>query len=133
MVSLSGNWLAYPLKRVMSNRKLIFVYNADSGFFNTVSDIAHKITSPETYQCQLCALTHGYFKIKDQWQQFINTTEDEFVFYHRDEFVKEYGTPTEPLPAIFQVTENGMTVFVSREQLAELSDVSELVELMNKQ
>lgn len=25
---------------------LIFVYNADSGLFNTVTDIAHKVLSP---------------------------------------------------------------------------------------
>ena len=31
---------------------LLFVYNADSGLFNTMADIGHKLLSPETYaQC----------------------------------------------------------------------------------
>ena len=46
--------------------KLIFIYNADSGLFNTVTDIAHKIFSPETYSCNLCALTHDYFTVRDE-------------------------------------------------------------------
>ena len=115
----------------MPNRKLIFVYNADSGFFNTVSDIAHKITSPETYECKLCALTHGYFKIKDQWQQFIKNTNDEFVFYHRDEFVKEFGEIRESLPAVFVDTGNGLEIFINKEKLETLQDVRELVELVD--
>jgi hypothetical protein len=41
---------------------LVFVYNADSGVFNTLSDIAHKIFSPETYACNLCALTPHEFR-----------------------------------------------------------------------
>lgn len=44
----------------------LFVYNADSGLFNTATDIAHKILLPETYACNLCALTHGHFKIHEE-------------------------------------------------------------------
>ena len=40
-----------------SNDSLLFVYNADSGFFNTLADIGHKLFSPATYPCQLCAIT----------------------------------------------------------------------------
>jgi len=39
--------------------KLIFVYNADSGLLNAMKDWAHKIVSPETYPCSLCALTYN--------------------------------------------------------------------------
>ena len=42
-----------------SNRSLILVYNADSGFFNALADSAHKLLSPSTYDCRLCALTYG--------------------------------------------------------------------------
>lgn len=37
----------------------IFVCNADSGLFNTMADIGHKIFSAETHACSLCALVHG--------------------------------------------------------------------------
>jgi hypothetical protein len=40
--------------------QLLFVYDTDGGPFNTMVDNAHEILSPNTYACQLCALTHGY-------------------------------------------------------------------------
>jgi len=30
------------------SKQLVFVYNADSGMFNTLTDIAHKVFSPKT-------------------------------------------------------------------------------------
>ena len=42
--------------------KLIFVYNAGSGKLNALFDMAHKIVSPTTYECSLCALTHDAFQ-----------------------------------------------------------------------
>jgi len=32
-----------------SRVELLFVYNADSGLFNSVADAAHKILAPSTY------------------------------------------------------------------------------------
>ncbi len=46
---------------------LLFVYNADSGFFNLAADIARKIFSPQTYDCNLCAITHDAFAMKNDW------------------------------------------------------------------
>lgn len=86
--------------------KLIFVYNADSGLFNTVSDIAHKVLSPKTYSCNLCALTHGHFKIKQDWVEFLEQIDTELEFLHRDEFLKKYNPDNAELPAIF-IEENG--------------------------
>ena len=86
--------------------KLIFVYNADSGLFNTVTDIAHKMLSPKTYSCNLCALTHGHFKIKEDWVNFLEEIDSELEFLHRDEFVEKYNYSNAELPAIF-IEENG--------------------------
>ena len=86
--------------------KLIFFYNADSGLFNTVSDIAHKILSPKTYSCNLCALTHGHFKIKQDWVEFLEQIDTELEFLHRDEFLNKYNQANAGLPAIF-IEENG--------------------------
>jgi len=36
---------------------LIFVYNANGGLVNSWLDTAHKIVSPSTYSCSLCAIT----------------------------------------------------------------------------
>ncbi|MGI8952546.1 MAG: hypothetical protein ACR2FN_13295 [Chitinophagaceae bacterium] len=49
---------------------LIFVYNADADLFSTLTDFAHKILSPSTYQCKLCALTYGNISMKQEWKFF---------------------------------------------------------------
>ena len=35
-------------------KSLLIVYNADSGFFNTIAASVHKLVSPQTYECALC-------------------------------------------------------------------------------
>ncbi|MBC7930780.1 MAG: hypothetical protein H7Z38_09495, partial [Rubrivivax sp.] len=55
------------------NHALVFVYNADSGLFNALTDIAHKAFSPATYQCNLCALTHSTFGMRKGWKRFLET------------------------------------------------------------
>ncbi|MDH5571898.1 MAG: hypothetical protein OEY89_09045 [Gammaproteobacteria bacterium] len=81
--------------------KLIFVYNADSGLFNTVTDIAHKILSPKTYSCHLCALTHSYFSVRDNWVKFLEKLAIECEFLHRDEFQEKYRVLVTDLPVIY--------------------------------
>jgi len=51
--------------------KLIFVYNANSGAINALLDSAHKIISPQTYDCKLCELTYGVFKEDEEWLRFL--------------------------------------------------------------
>ena len=41
----------------MTTRTLIFIYNANGGIFSAMADAAHKLVSPETYPCSLCAIT----------------------------------------------------------------------------
>ena len=113
-----------------NNKKLIFVYNADSGFFNTVSDIAHKITSPETYQCKLCALTHGYFKIKDQWDKYLHQQDTDFTFFHRDEFVKQYGNTDVDFPVVFEEKDGEVSVLLTKERIDQLNNLDELISLV---
>jgi hypothetical protein len=53
-------------------KKVIFVYNADSGIFNSIEDYVHKIVSPSTYGCNLCGLTYGNMGMKNNWKQYIS-------------------------------------------------------------
>ena len=66
---------------------LVFVYNADSGLFNTMTDIAHKIFSPDTYSCNLCMITHDNLSMRSEWKNFIEQLDIELAFLHRDEFI----------------------------------------------
>ena len=79
---------------------LVFVYNAEAGLFNLLGDMAHKIFSPETYQCNLCALTHTSFGMRKSWKRFLLTLDKPPEFLHADELNERYGKGGVPLPAV---------------------------------
>jgi len=81
---------------------LLFVYNADSGLFNTLTDIAHKVFSPKTYACNLCAITHSATGMREEWKGFLEELGRPMEFLHRDEFHKKYGEEGIGLPAILE-------------------------------
>ncbi|MDQ1522333.1 MAG: hypothetical protein QOE47_257 [Pyrinomonadaceae bacterium] len=81
---------------------LVFVYNAESGLFNTLGDVAHKIFSPETYACNLCALTHTTFGMRREWKEFLESLDARPEFLHADELQSRYGVAGLALPAIFR-------------------------------
>ena len=53
------------------HNELIFIYNAESGLFNAVSDYLHKVISPDTYACSLCQITYGNLGMKKKWKDFL--------------------------------------------------------------
>jgi len=71
--------------------KLVFVYNANSGPINSILDSARKIWSPSTYPCNLCSITYGYFKEDKMWRNFREQSEIAMVFWHKDDFLKQYS------------------------------------------
>lgn len=71
-------------------KKLIFVYNARSGKWNAYLDAAHKLLSPATYACKLCALTYGVWSENEKWKQFRKKTQIEMEFLHIDEWQSHY-------------------------------------------
>lgn len=110
--------------------KLVFVYQADSGLFNTVTDIAHKIFSPQTYNCKLCAITHSYFSVRDQWTEFVKELPVECDFLHRDEFAKQYPTVKHELPAVFIQGEGELNIFIASNEINTCNTLNELEELI---
>lgn len=113
-----------------NNLKLIFVYNADSGLFNTVTDIAHKIFSPSTYSCQLCALTHSHFSIKEEWQAFLKDISLPLEFLHKDEFELAYPGKLIDYPVIMIKNETSLDIFISSETLNQCKTLDELKALI---
>jgi hypothetical protein len=109
---------------------LLFVYNADSGLFNTVTDIAHKIFSPQTYSCPLCSLTHGYFQVRGEWKAFIDSLSLPCEFLHRDEAKRQYGLRDSELPAVYRKTRAGLTPCLPPSELRDCKDIARLRELI---
>lgn len=85
----------------MNYSKLIFVYNADSGILNAVKDAVHKTFKPQTYGCNLCAVTFGPVFMKSEWRRFIENLPVPVEFLHRDEFTEQYGADGRAFPAVF--------------------------------
>lgn len=111
--------------------KLLFVYNADSGYFNVAVDMAHKIFSPSTYPCSLCDLTYGIFKIRPEWEEFIQNTPVPFEFLHKDEFLNTYPDWAKtPLPCILADQNGQLEPFVSAAELNQLTSISALKKLI---
>lgn len=111
-------------------RKLVFVYNADSGLFSTVTDIAHKILSPATYSCNLCALTHGHFKVREEWVRFLQSLDASCEFLHRDEFLARHPENDVQLPAIFRSIDGRPELLISSDQLNECDSLDALKALI---
>lgn len=116
---------------LLNTDKLVFVYNADSGFFNLLSDMAHKIVSPETYNCQLCMLTHGNLGMREQWKEYLESLEAELEFLHRDEFLKSYGKHAAALPALFLVREEEAELFMSEVDINACETLDVMIEKLN--
>ncbi len=113
-----------------NNTSLLFVYNADSGIFNTLSDIAHKILSPDTYECNLCAITHSHFSMRKPWANFLKTLNADLEFLHRDELISQYGKQNTALPAIFYKDGKQLQLAVSAEQINQSESMEDLQKLI---
>lgn len=110
-----------------ANSKLIFVYNADSGVFNLMTDIAHKIFSPQTYACNLCAVTHSNFGMKKEWKEYLESLDIPPEFLHADEFKQKYPTEKVELPAIFrEKNEGGLILTVDARTINRCKSISDL-------
>lgn len=114
----------------MSAPALVFVYNADSGFVNTLLDIGHKIVSPSTYECRLCALTHTTFRMREEWRQFVQGLGMDIEFLHRDELGRRYGIRGTPLPAVFRRDDRGLGEWITAAEIGGCRSLSEFETLI---
>ena len=113
-------------------KSVLFVYNADTGLFSVVTDYAHKILSPKTYPCNLCALTYGNMGMNKKWKEFIATLKVPIEFLHRDEFVKLHAVPDTELPAAFVKKGESVTTLITSSEINECTSVDALIELVTK-
>lgn len=110
--------------------QLLFVYNADGGLFNTLTDAAHKIISPATYQCHLCKLTHGWFTERQRWTRFLDRLDMTCHFLHRDAFLARYPAMHIDLPAVLRLTTGQPECWVTAAQLNACRSLEELIDLL---
>ncbi|UCC20008.1 MAG: hypothetical protein JSV62_01635 [Promethearchaeota archaeon] len=110
----------------IKGKKLIFVYNADSGVINLVKDFWKKIVRPSSYECRLCQTTYGLFTIKKDWKSFIKNLNIETEFLHRDEFEKKYKIKNAKYPSAY-IFENGkLTLLITDEEMNSVKSLDEM-------
>lgn len=109
---------------------LVFVYNAGSDMFSTVADYVHKIVSPSTYQCSLCALTYSNLGMKKEWRSFIGNLDAKAEFLHKDELKKKYNKSSIELPAIFYFNNNSIEQLVQADEINSCKSLEMLEKLV---
>ena len=106
--------------------KLIFVYNADSSIFNLLADVAHKFFSPQTYSCNLCAITHSNLGMKKEWKDYLETLDNPLEFLHADEFKAKYRSEKLELPAIFKEVNGSLILIVDAMTINGCNSIDDL-------
>lgn len=112
---------------------LIFVYNANGGLFSAMADAAHKLISPATYPCSLCAITYGAVSMRGEWKSYLKRLPHDTRFYHRDDFARDWPDEVAALPAIFVQTGPGaLAVLAAKQDLDKVQSVVELMDLLDE-
>jgi len=109
---------------------LLFIYNAKSGVANVLKDISHKLLSPETYSCNLCAITHNIFTENRAWKNYRLTSKIDMQFYHIDEFKLRYPKQTLNYPIVLLKKDNDLHEFLPSKQINKLKTVEELITII---
>lgn len=111
---------------------LVFVYNAESGLFNALSDVAHKIFSPRTYACNLCALTHSTLGMRGEWKEFLDGLNLSFEFLHADELKSRYDIKNLPLPSVLRKKGATLEEFIDAAAINSCGTMDDLKRLITK-
>ena len=115
---------------VEDESELIFIYNAKSGLVNEFLDFAHKIVSPSTYNCNLCAISYGNFTMKKKWSDYISSLPVRSTFTYKDK-VSEYGYDNIKLPSIIFQDKSKSKVIISSEEINKLKKIDQLINILS--
>jgi hypothetical protein len=109
--------------------ELHFVYNANNDAISKLSDYVHKLVSPSTYKCDLCAITHHNFGMRSSWKNFIVGTSVEMKFWYIEAFEAAFDTAFK-YPVVLEKTDNNFKIVLEKGQLASIKDAVELIKLI---
>jgi|GEM_PF-250997 len=109
---------------------LVFVYNADAGVFNALGDLAHKMLSPETYSCNLCAITYAPLGMRKRWKRFLESLPVAVRFLHRNELPEQAAIAGAPLPAVFLDRGGFLAPWIGAEELNACENLDDLERLI---
>jgi hypothetical protein len=109
-------------------KRLVIVYNANAGILAGVMDSVHKIVSPSTYPCQLCAFTHGLTSMRREWRAFLAGLGMDVIFHHRPDFREVFPQAADwPLPLIALEEGGELRVVMRAADFGGIADVPSLI------
>ena len=117
----------------VEDKELIFIYNAKSGLVNEMIDFAHKLVSPGTYDCNLCAISYGTFTKKKRWSDYINYLPIKSTFRYKDKVLaleKELSNLKFPTIIIRDGVE--LNEIISRNEINSIKSLNQLISLLNE-
>jgi len=115
------------------DKELIFIYNAKSGLVNEMIDFAHKIVSPETYDCNLCAISYGTFTKKKGWSYYINSLPIKSTFTYKDKIsALKKGLSSLKFPTIIIRDGVELNEIISRNEINSIKNINQLISLLNE-
>ena len=114
-------------------RRLVIVYNANAGILAGVMDSVHKIVSPSTYPCQLCAVTYGLTSMRKEWRAFLEETGLGLLFHHRPDFREAFPQAADwPLPLVAVEQGGALTELVSAADFTAIPDLPTLIRVVRE-
>ncbi len=111
--------------------KLVFIYNADSGFLNAVLDSVRKTVSPSSYPCSLCAITYGLVRMEPVWKRYLDQLPIKTIFLHRDEVSAVYPEMQLQLPTILLDRDDVIKILVAAPELDQMKSVDTLIKALD--
>lgn len=111
--------------------RLLMVYNAEDGLFNALTDWAHKIFSPSTYECPLCRHTYGVRGMLMPWKTFLERQPFRTEFLYRPDFRTKYPQFKDvALPLILVEKGEDLDVLALADEIQETNNLEGLIRLV---
>lgn len=116
----------------MSSSTLLVVYNADAGLGAALIHTVHRLVSPATYPCSLCALTHGAMGQRPAWTHFLEelrrgSPPTEVEVHHRDDAARTMWDGL-PLPTVLERHGSAVRVVLGPAEIAACADIPSLIQ-----
>ena len=117
----------------MNNKKEIyFIYNAKGGRWNAFIDTIHKYTSPTTYSCNLCKITHG-ITINQSWKNYLKNSSHNFYFLHLEDLSKyELEHFKNSLPICLEKIGQDFNIFIDNSTMNSFENLEDLIVHLDK-
>ena len=112
--------------------KLIFIYNASNDYLSIAFDFTHKIISPKTYECSLCKVTYGAFKMHKEWKDYLESVDLEVIFLYKNNY-KKYFPNLNPksFPASYIYNGKSYMDFLDRHDFDSCDNLESLIKLID--